>query len=259
MREIAGVTKMVLLDWINIIQHTSASNLWKDLKASMGFTGDRVELSADAKQRNAMMTGKTVLEGQEQLPWNKRTAAAASTAKAEQAAPAAVAASGGTGGASGLFARLEAKYGLPPGLLDKVWARESGRGKHMLSKAGAKGHMGFMDKTAAAYGVTDPNNLDQAAEGSAHMWADLLKQYHGDIRKAAAGYNLGSGRMQKLGEANYPKETKDYQDYMEKGVQQNVTINVTSTGGARETADAIAAAQRQANADLVRNLKVRNY
>ena len=158
-----------------------------------------------------------------------------------------------------MFAALERKYGLPAGLLDKVWDRESARGKHMLSGAGAKGHFGFMDKTAKAYGVSDPNNLEQSAEGSAHMWADLLKQYNGDIRKAAAGYNLGSGRMQKLGEGNYPKETRDYQDYMEQGLKQTTNITVNGAGDAKGTAQAIADAQRQVNADLVRQLKPRVY
>lgn len=163
----------------------------------------------------------------------------------------------GTGSSSELFAALERKYNLPPGLLDKVWARESGRGKNMLSGAGAKGHFGFMDPTAKAYGVTDPNDLAQSAEGSAHMWSDLLKQYNGDIRKAAAGYNLGSGRMQKLGEGNYPKETRDYQDAMA-GLQQTTNITVNGAGSPQSTADQIAAASRQVNADLVRQLKLRN-
>jgi hypothetical protein len=163
-----------------------------------------------------------------------------------------------SGGSSALFAALERKYGLPAGLLDKVWLRESGRGKNMLSSAGAKGHMGFMDKTAKAYGVTDPNDLEQSAEGSAHMWSDLLKQYKGDMRQAAAGYNLGSGRMQKLGAGNYPKETRDYQDYMA-GVTQTNNITVTGSGDAKATAEQVKSAMRQANQDLVRQLKPRNY
>jgi hypothetical protein len=162
------------------------------------------------------------------------------------------------GGSAALFASLEKKYNLPPGLLDKVWNRESGRGKYMLSGAGAKGHFGFMDKTAAAYGVTDPNNLGEAAEGSAHMWSDLLKQYHGDVRKAAAAYNLGSGRMQQLGAGNYPKETRDYQDAIG-GVQQTNNITVNASGDSKGVADQVQAALRQSNQDLVRQLKPRNY
>lgn len=264
MKEIASVTKAVLGDWINIIQHSTASSFWKDFKAGLGFTGDRVEMSPEMKRRaNANDPNFKLMPGQEELPWNKKATTQANTATAQQAAPAAVAASGGTGSAAGLFASLERKYNLPPGLLDKVWARESGRGRHMLSPAGAKGHMGFMDPTAAAYGVTDPNNLAQSAEGSAHMWADLLKQYNGDLRQAAAAYNFGSGNMKRanLGGKAYPQETRDYMDYMAGtgGVQQTVNINVTGAGNAQATADAIAMAQRQVNADLVRKLKPRVY
>lgn len=163
------------------------------------------------------------------------------------------------GSPSELFARLEQKYGLPPGLLDKVWERESGRGKNMLSPAGAKGHMGFMDPTAKAYGVTDPNNLEQAATGSAKMWADLLKQYDGDVRKAAAAYNWGSGNMARQGLGAAPKETRDYMDAIggKAGVQQTVNITVNGAADANSTARAIEQAQRNANADLVRQLKPR--
>lgn len=236
MQTLSGVTKEVLRDWVKIIQ------TWKGApdffsRLLEGITG------------RASGGGVTLSPG---------AAARVASSPASAASAAGAAGAPASGGGSDLFARLEKKYNLPPGLLDKVWARESGRGKHMLSPAGAKGHFGFMDKTAAAYGVTDPNDLEQSAEGSAHMWSDLLKQYKGDMRQAAAGYNLGSGRMQKLGAGNYPKETRDYQDYMA-GVTQTNNITVTGSGDAKATAEQVKSAMRQANQDLVRQLKPRNY
>ena len=109
-----------------------------------------------------------------------------------------------------LFNQLEAQYGLPSGLLDAVWAQESSRGRAMLSPKGAKGHMGFMDPTAAQYGVKDPNDLTQAATGAARMYADLLKQYGGDLPRALAGYNWGQGNLSRKGFEAAPSETRNY-------------------------------------------------
>jgi membrane-bound lytic murein transglycosylase B len=109
-----------------------------------------------------------------------------------------------------LFGGLESKYKLPRGLLDSVWNTESGRGKNMLSPAGAMGHFQFMPDTAKQYGLKNPNDLKESAEAAAHMLSDLLKQSGGDLPKALAGYNWGQGKVQKNGMGNLPPETKNY-------------------------------------------------
>jgi hypothetical protein len=133
---------------------------------------------------------------------------------------------GGASTASSLFAGIEQKYGLPAGLLDRVWSAESNRGdpKYMRSAAGAKGHMGFMDKTASAYGVANPDDLAQSAEGAGHMFSDLLKRYGGNLQSAAAAYNYGMGNFEKAGGlgGRLPKET---QDYIAKISGQPITIH----------------------------------
>ena len=50
------------------------------------------------------------------------------------------------------FDELESKYGLPSGVLDSMWLQESGRGKNMLSSAGAEGHFQAMPDTAKEWG-----------------------------------------------------------------------------------------------------------
>jgi len=109
-----------------------------------------------------------------------------------------------------LFARLEKANGLPKGLLDSVWQQESGRGKNMLSSKGAKGHFQFMDGTAKAYGLQDPNNLNQSATKAAQMFKDLLHEFHGNLSKALAAYNWGSGHVEKNGLNHLPLETQRY-------------------------------------------------
>lgn len=104
---------------------------------------------------------------------------------------------------------LEAQYGLPSGLLSAVAQTESSWNPKAVSPAGAQGLFQFMPKTAQAYGV-NPFDPQSSAVGAARMYGDLLKQYDGDLNMALAGYNWGSGNIQRKGIENMPKETKDY-------------------------------------------------
>lgn len=89
------------------------------------------------------------------------------------------------------LADKEREYGLPAGVLDALWAQESGRGKNMLSPAGAEGHFQFMPATRKAYGDFDPNDFDQSSDGAARYMRDLLKQHNGDLDAALRWYNAG--------------------------------------------------------------------
>ena len=114
---------------------------------------------------------------------------------------------------AGYFSELEKKYGLPAGMLDKVWQIESNRGQNMgPSSAGATGHFQFIPKTAAAYGlsVEDTYDLGKSSDAAARMFRDLLKQFKGDEFKAIAAFNWGSGNLTKKGMANIPRETQEY-------------------------------------------------
>jgi len=112
--------------------------------------------------------------------------------------------------ASGLFSAHEQKNNLPPGTLDSVWNAESGRGKHMLSPAGAQGHFQFMPGTARQYGLSDPNNLEQSAAAAAQYLGELRMKYGGDMGKALAAYNWGPGNVDRKGMGAAPTETLNY-------------------------------------------------
>lgn len=117
--------------------------------------------------------------------------------------------------AAELFSSLEAKWGLPAGLLDQVWRQESGRGKNKVGRllkdgTRAMGDFQFVPKTAAAYGVKDPMNFNESAPAAAHMLADLLKHFHGNLPMALAGYNWGVGNVDKYGLGNLNPETSGY-------------------------------------------------
>lgn len=111
-----------------------------------------------------------------------------------------------------LFQTLEAKHGLPAGLLDAVWATESSRGKNLNnSSAGARGHFQFMPETAKQYGIYGKeNDLTASATAASRMYSDLLRQSGGNLDRALAGYNWGSGNVQRKGMQNMPAETRNY-------------------------------------------------
>lgn len=104
---------------------------------------------------------------------------------------------------------LEQKYGLPVGLLSAVMNKESSQNPNAISPKGATGLFQFMPETAKAYGV-DPLVPEQAANGAARMFADLHKQYSGDLPSMLAAYNWGSGNLAQNGIENAPAETRDY-------------------------------------------------
>lgn len=94
-----------------------------------------------------------------------------------------------------LFEGLEKQYQLPKGLLDGLWRTESGRGKNMLSKAGAMGHFQFMPDTAKRFGLKNPYDLNQSAQAAAKYMQYLMKFFKGDVRSAITAYNWGEGNM----------------------------------------------------------------
>lgn len=119
--------------------------------------------------------------------------------------------------AEGVLSSLEQREGLPAGVLDRIWAQESGRGRNMVSSAGAMGHFQFMAGTARRFGVQNPFDFGQSAEGAARYMHSLMGRFQGDIAKALAGYNWGEGNVERVvrqfGEGwreHLPQETSNY-------------------------------------------------
>lgn len=110
-----------------------------------------------------------------------------------------------------LFNHLETMGGLPKGILQRMFMQESGGGKNLLSKAGAKGPFQFMDATAAEAGLQgdDVYDLDKSAAAAAGYLVRLHNQF-GSWEKAVAAYNAGPGNVRKYGGMPPFAETQNY-------------------------------------------------
>ena len=237
-KEAAGVTGQVLRDWSAIIKSRSnrpadSPGFFSDLVTGtlhmMGMKRSTMQLTPDAAKR------------------------AGEVAPGPISYPASV--SSDNDNPFAMFARLEKQFGLPAGLLDRMWAKESGRGANLISPAGAKGDFQFMPGTAKQYGV-DTDSLASSASGAARYVSDLLKKYGGDVPKALAGYNWGPNNVDKYGLDRAPSETRDYM-HLADGlkpvtINQQTSISVTTPDPAAAGAS-VARAQSGVNADIVRN------
>jgi len=102
-----------------------------------------------------------------------------------------------------------AKYGVDPALVAAVILQESRFNPNAKSPAGAQGLMQFMPGTAATmaketghwpnYDIFDAETSIEF--GAAHL-RDLLIKYNGDISQALAGYNAGTGTVDRWVRAN---------------------------------------------------------
>lgn len=94
----------------------------------------------------------------------------------------------------GIVAEAAQKYGVDPALIGAMMAQESGGNPNAVSSAGAQGLMQVIPSTGAMYGVSDPAALRDPATSidvGVHYFADLLKQYGGNVENALAAYNGG--------------------------------------------------------------------
>ena len=112
-------------------------------------------------------------------------------------------------------AELEKQHGLPEGILWKISGIESShRGDAVgpVTKSGesARGWFQFMPATAKQYGVTDPTDFNQSADGAARFLVDVLKMHGGNVDRSLAYYNGGKPAVKALDKGKPFKETVDY-------------------------------------------------
>lgn len=86
--------------------------------------------------------------------------------------------------------RAAAHWNVSAALLAAQLMAESSFDPYAGSPAGAQGIAQFMPSTAAAYGLRDPYDPEEAIDAQAHLMLDLLRRF-GSPQLALAAYNAG--------------------------------------------------------------------
>ena len=104
-----------------------------------------------------------------------------------------------------------ARYALPPAFVESVAKVESALRPNAISPKGAVGVMQLMPGTARDL-AADPNDPEQNIDAGTRLLRELLIKYNGDVVKALAAYNAGTGAVDRYqGLPPYP-ETQNYVD-----------------------------------------------
>jgi soluble lytic murein transglycosylase-like protein len=86
--------------------------------------------------------------------------------------------------------RAATRWNVSAALLAAQLMAESNFDPYAGSPAGAQGIAQFMPSTAAAYGLANPYDPDEAIDAQGHLMSDLLHQF-GSPQLALAAYNAG--------------------------------------------------------------------
>ena len=121
-----------------------------------------------------------------------------------------VVASAGGADVARLAEEASRRYGLDPALVLAVVGVESGFRTAAVSPKGAQGLMQLMPRTAAALGVTDALDPEQNLDAGVRHLESLLKLYNGDLTRALAAYNAGSGAVERYSGVPPYRETRAY-------------------------------------------------
>ena len=102
------------------------------------------------------------------------------------------------------------QHNLDADLLASVVKAESNGNTRAVSRAGARGLMQLMPKTAAELGVDDSFRADENVRGGSAYLNDLLVRYHDNIALALAAYNAGPAAVDKYHGIPPYHETRAY-------------------------------------------------
>jgi soluble lytic murein transglycosylase-like protein len=105
--------------------------------------------------------------------------------------------------------RAAARWNVSAAMLAAQLMAESNFNPYATSSAGAQGIAQFIPGTAAAYGLDDPFDPDEAIDAQAHLMHDLLAQL-GSPQLALAAYNAGPGPVEACGCVPSIPETTAY-------------------------------------------------
>lgn len=102
------------------------------------------------------------------------------------------------------------KHNVDPALVKAVIQAESSWNPNAVSYKGASGLMQLMPAKASELGVTNAFDPEQNVNAGVRHLRELLEKYDGDLYRALAAYNAGSGAVDRAGGVPNYRETKTY-------------------------------------------------
>jgi hypothetical protein len=96
-----------------------------------------------------------------------------------------------------MLAQAGQQHNLDVDLLASVVKAESNGDTHAVSRAGARGLMQLMPKTASDHDVDDSFKPDENVRGGSAYLDELLARYHDNLALALAAYNAGPAAVDK--------------------------------------------------------------
>ena len=115
-------------------------------------------------------------------------------------------------------------YGVPRALVDAIIEQESDWNPLAQSLKDAEGLMQLMPGTAATYGVRNRYDILENLSGGVRYLADLLSEFHGDMRLAVAAYYCGSRHILQRGLSYSNRNVVAYVQSVRRRYQRNLLI-----------------------------------
>lgn len=106
--------------------------------------------------------------------------------------------------------KFSKSFSVDKNLVRSIILAESAAKPDAVSKVNAKGLMQLMDTTAKEMGVKNSFNPAENIYGGTKYFAQLLRQYSGNIKLSLAAYNAGPGNVEKYNGIPPFKETENY-------------------------------------------------
>jgi len=101
-------------------------------------------------------------------------------------------------------------FGVDKNIIKSIIMTESAGNNKAVSSAKAKGLMQLIDSTASDMGVRNVFNPRENILGGTKYFAQMLRQYSGDVKLALAAYNAGPQNVEKYKGVPPFDETKNY-------------------------------------------------
>jgi soluble lytic murein transglycosylase-like protein len=113
-------------------------------------------------------------------------------------------------------------YGVPRALVDAIIEQESDWNPLAQSVKDAEGLMQLMPAIAAMYGVRNRYDILDNLSGGIRYLADLLSEFHGDMRLAVAAYYCGSQHILQRGLSYRNRDVVAYVQSVRRRYQRNL-------------------------------------